>query len=416
MLYSFFFLTLFDKNTHSTQKNVKEIINQISPLQLIAAGSIVVLFIIQIIFVAKRRKVVTHRHKHRLGQGEALPPVSVVVVIGNEIDYLYEYIPVLLEQDHPEYEIVIVNDCGGTDVTIAMEQMAAHNPKIKCTTISKDDKFNHSRKMPLMVGIKAAKYDNIVMTHSLALPTTNKWLSFIARGFVGADIVISYNSMEQGTSLASKIIRASDFHSTTRALTAACNGKAYKASMCNMGYTKNIFFKNGFSHLRLSLGEDDLFIQRIATKQNVAVIINPHCTTKIPQPGNIKWWWENRKYFTYVFKFYPQWVKNIQAIELTSRLLYFAVTLLLIVMPLLQMINIATQIPELILAPQIAAIAFGLFTIREITMLAIFASIAKRVGDKGLLLGCSIYDKIEPLTQPMLAIARRTSPPAGLWL
>lgn len=395
---------------------MKEIINQISPLQLSAISSIIILFIIQIIFVAQRRKVVTHRHKHRLKQGESLPPVSVVVIIGDEIDYLYEYIPVLLEQDHPEYEIVIVNDCGGQNVTTAMEQMAANNPKIKCTTISKDDKFNHSRKIPLMVGIKAAKYDNIVMTHSLALPNTNKWLSFIARGFVGADIVISYNSMEPGSSLISKIIRASDFHATTRALTAACNSKAYKASMCNMGYTKDIFFKNGFNHLRLSLGEDDLFIQKIATKQNSAVILNPHCSTKTPQPGNNKWWWENRKYFTYVFKHYPQCVKNVQAAELTSRLLYFSLTLILIVVPMLQMLNVATQIPQLILAPQIAALAFGLFLIREITMLTIFAYIAKRVGDKGLLMGCFIYDKIEPLTQPILAMARRISPPAGLWL
>ena len=395
---------------------MKETFTQISTIELIAYSTLLVLFITQIVAIIRNRRVVTHRHKHRLGQGEALPPVSVVVIIGNELDYLYQYIPVLLQQDHPEFEIVIVNDCGGEMVTNALEVMAANNPKIKCTTISKDDKFQHSRKMPLMVGIKAAKYKNIVMTHSLALPITDKWLSFIARGFVGADIVISYNAMEQGRSLISKVIRASDFNASTRALAYACKGKAYKASMCNMGYTKDIFFKNGFNHLRLSIGEDDLFIQKIASKSNTAVILNPHCSTKTPNPGNTKWWWNNRKYFTYAFKHYPKSVKRNQAFELTARTIYMLVTTLLITVPVLQYFNIATQIPNLILPIQTAAVAFGMAIIREVFMLVNYASIAKRVGDKGLLMGCFIYDKIEPLTQSILAIARRTSPPAGLWI
>jgi len=48
----------------------------------------------------------------------ALPPVSIIVAARNESENLYELIPILIEQDYPSFEIIVVNnqsfdDTGG---------------------------------------------------------------------------------------------------------------------------------------------------------------------------------------------------------------------------------------------------------------------------------------------------------------
>ncbi len=42
------------------------------------------------------------------------PPVSVIVCAKNEADNLNEFLPLILEQDYPEYEVIIING-GSTD-------------------------------------------------------------------------------------------------------------------------------------------------------------------------------------------------------------------------------------------------------------------------------------------------------------
>ena len=70
----------------------------------------------------------------------------------------------------------------------------------------------------------------------------------------------------------------------------------------------------------------------------------------------------------------------------------------------------------MVLPIEIAIVTFVLLAIRETALLITYSAIAKRVGEKGLVMGCFIYDKIEPITQTILAIARKISPPAGLWV
>ena len=41
-----------------------------------------------------------------------LPPLSVVICARNEAENLGKYLPAVLEQDYPAFEVVVVNDCS----------------------------------------------------------------------------------------------------------------------------------------------------------------------------------------------------------------------------------------------------------------------------------------------------------------
>ena len=46
-------------------------------------------------------------------EGKAtLPPLSVIICARNEAKNLVKFLPSVLEQDYPSYEVVVVNDCS----------------------------------------------------------------------------------------------------------------------------------------------------------------------------------------------------------------------------------------------------------------------------------------------------------------
>ena len=59
-------------------------------------------------------------------------------------------------------------------------------------------------------------------------------------------------------------------------LARAVRRRAYRGTLHNFGFTKRIYFgANGFSHLNMNIGEDDLFMQKVMTRDNVSVILSP---------------------------------------------------------------------------------------------------------------------------------------------
>ena len=57
-------------------------------------------------------KVAFYKRNARPKLDEELEPVSVVLCARDAYEYLTELIPALLNQDYPDFEIVVVNDCS----------------------------------------------------------------------------------------------------------------------------------------------------------------------------------------------------------------------------------------------------------------------------------------------------------------
>ena len=68
-------------------------------------------------------------------------PLSVIVCARNEIKNLTEYLPVLMTQNYPEYEVVVVNDRSWDGTEEFLEQMAEKYSNLKVVKILDNDKF-----------------------------------------------------------------------------------------------------------------------------------------------------------------------------------------------------------------------------------------------------------------------------------
>lgn len=381
-----------------------EFINKLTLLEQIVYSTMLITLIYQIGVWLGFSTIATHRHNGKPSTNTPLPAISVIVIIEEGAKwYVQEELVKLLDQQYDgPWEVVVVNDCAGVELSSTLEEMTVRYPMLTHTQLRKDPKFPHSRKIPLMIGIKKSKYENLLFADPSATPRSNKWLSIMARGFIGGDGVLGYTGFTKSTN---GLIRASRLMNSMRWLKSAVNYRPYRGIYNNIGYTKDAFFNSrGFTHLRLATGEDDLFIQKIARKRNISIILNPLCSMEQTPYGGVMWWWNEQRYRTFSFRFYPQSVKISVLLELLTK------SILLI---------------TIALSPFIAlqwggweygwTIGAGALVLRELIVWWSTRRVMRRLGEKGMMLSFLLYDIINPITESILSISRRAKVNGSLW-
>ena len=311
------------------------------------------------------------------------PPVSVVIPLFSE-DYAFveEILPLIVAQEYPDFEVVIVYVGRDTDFYDDLVRIKQSFPQITATKIELNPRFPISPKMALNVGIKSAHYEHLLFTTPDVYPTSDRWLSLMANGFRRGEIVLGYCGMERGKGFANYLIRTWRMMHSADWIARAVQRRAYRGTLHNYGFTKSLYFgANGFSHLNMNIGEDDLFMQRVMTRDNVSVILSPRASLREKMWGGMGWWTSQLRYFGSAFRFYPRAVKTFVRWEIGSRVLFFAtVVCALAVMP-----------PEYKLAALLLAV------IRYVVVAFEVRRIARRLGEGGIAGRYFIYDLLGPL-------------------
>lgn len=326
--------------------------------------------------------------------------ISVIVILGNDYTYLENTLPKLMSQDHPLFELIIVELGTDPDFSDELAMIKMRYPNIVTTRMDNDPRFPISRKMAYNVGIKAASYEHILLTTDCATPVSGKWLSMMGKGFARADVVLGYCGVEHKPGAANALMRCNRLMMSVRYLSAAIKGRPYRGIIHNLGFTRKLYFENkGFGNLNMNLGEDDLFVQRIANSGNTTVVMNPQATTREIQWGSMDWWREQYKFGRATFPYYKAASKYYERTESVTRLLFYACIVALCV----------------ILPPLWAAGVAGLWLVRLIVVRRQVWRIRHRLGEKGLGWAMTFYDIIEPLQRIWFRFSSLINPPNGVW-
>ena len=108
--------------------------------------------------------------------------------------------------------------------------------------------------------------------------------------------------------------------------TALC-GHPYMGVGRNLAYKKSLFFESGgFSHLMTTrAGDDDLFVNHVATRTNTSVVISRESLTWSPSKRTFKEWWQQKRRHLSVSPQYRTSTKCRLAFEpLTRGMFYLA--------------------------------------------------------------------------------------------
>ncbi len=222
-----------------------------------------------------------------------LPPVSVIIAARNESENLFKFLPFILEQDYPNFEVIIVNHQSIDDSKYILNAYAQQYPQLKIIEIERSKHIKFGKKLPLTLGIKGASHEHLVFTDADCKPASNLWLrSMAARFNEKKQIVIGYGPLKKKKGFVNRIIRFDTAWIAMSYFSMAKAGMPYMGIGRNMAYTKSVFNSvDGFkSHYGLASGDDDLFIQDAARKGNYTINIDENAYCISPAAKTLEEW------------------------------------------------------------------------------------------------------------------------------
>jgi poly-beta-1,6-N-acetyl-D-glucosamine synthase len=228
--------------------------------------------------------------------------VSVIICARNEEKNLLDNIPRIMEQDYPSFEVIIVNDSSWDDTETVLKALQLKYPGIHVVHLDEEKQNLQGKKFALTLGIKAAKNEHLLFTDADCVPSSNQWLRQMSLGIRGQkSLVLGFSPYKKYPGWLNKIIRFDTLTIGMHYLGLAIAGKPYMGIGRNMAYNKELFFKvGGFkSHYSIASGDDDLFVNQVATDKNVAIVSDPLAhTVSEPKRTWSDWFVQKRRHFT----------------------------------------------------------------------------------------------------------------------
>jgi len=330
---------------------------------------------------------VTYR---RIGKSSAQKPVSVIICARNEAENLSEFLPAVLEQDYPDYEVIVVNDCSEDNSYEVLGGNMLKYPHLKVSNVNKDPQFAHNKKFAQFIGIKASKNEILLFTDADCTPGSQHWISGIVSNFSDStDFVLGYGGYLKKKGLLNKYIRFDCMTIAIQYLGMAIRRVPYMGVGRNLAYRRNVFFDNkGFgSHTNVISGDDDLFVNSNSGSLNTSVEfrIETH-TRSVPRSTFNEWVIQKKRHMT-TAPYYKPRDKFLIVLEPVSRVLFYT--------------TFAVLMSFLFMWPYLLII-FGL---RLTTQLVVLILAQKKLNEPGLAGFSLIFDIFSPLINGSILLA-----------
>ncbi|MFQ6603498.1 glycosyltransferase [Flavobacterium sp. C3NV] len=261
-------------------------------------------------------------------------PVSVIVCAKNEEENVKKFIPLLAEQDYPDFEIVLIDDASSDETLEVFEQFEQQYPNIRLVKVQNNEAFWGNKKYALTLGIKASKKEYLLFTDADCYPTSKNWITAMTSQFtMNKTIVLGYGGYEKvERSLLNKIIRFETVLTAVQYFSWAKLGLPYMGVGRNLAYKKEEFFNvNGFiEHIQIRSGDDDLFINQAANKNNTTISYTPESFTYSKPKKTYREWFTQKRRHISTAEHYKFFDKMQLALFFISQLFFFILVIVLL--------------------------------------------------------------------------------------
>jgi glycosyltransferase involved in cell wall biosynthesis len=254
-------------------------------------------------------------------------PVSVIICARDEDENLARNLPGVLVQSYPStYEVVAVNDNSLDDSKYILQELKKAFKSLHVVELTQEAVHISGKKYPLSIGIREAKHEVLLLTDADCVPASEYWIEKMQNGYdENISIVLGYGAYHKTKGLLNKLIRFETFHTALQYLSYALAGIPYMGVGRNLSYRKDLFFKHkGFSSINhIPSGDDDLFINKTASKHNTAVVIDPDAVTRsIPKTTWGGWLQQKARHYT-TAKFYKAKHKFLLGLYFATQFMYY---------------------------------------------------------------------------------------------
>ncbi len=207
--------------------------------------------------------------------------VSVIICARNEAPNLQNNLPKILQQEYPgDWELIVVDDASTDDSNKILLDFQREYPRLRILNVSL--KTLAGKKQALSIGIKAAKFEHILLTDADCAPVTTYWVQHMTAPLAAnpeTEIILGYGPMKQSGNggFLEKWTRFETAFTAIQYGTFAILGVPYMGVGRNLAFKKAVFERvGGFSkHEHIPSGDDDLLVNAAATPRNTFCCLHP---------------------------------------------------------------------------------------------------------------------------------------------
>lgn len=308
-------------------------------------------------------------------KNNSYPAVSVIICAKNESENLQKYLPDILTQNYPNFEVLVIDD-QSTDITAEiLKNLSAQYPNLKYRLSTNYHLLG--KRNALLTGIKNAKYDLLLLTDADCQPSSKNWMQKMVEPINDKiKIVLGHAPFFKRNSLLNKLIQYDNYSIAINYLSFALNHIPYMGTGRNMLYDKNLILSNEeifYKYRKKISGDDDLLIKEIADKTNTAIQTDTDSFMYSAPKDNLKDWIKQKNRHHSTASSY-RWYHQILLILFPfSNILFFICLAVLIFSPHL-------------------TIAIIFYLLRTILQLFIHQPLSKKLDFKQLWLFIPLFD------------------------
>ncbi|WKW47631.1 glycosyltransferase [Myroides sp. JBRI-B21084] len=205
-------------------------------------------------------------------------PVSVIVYAKNNSEELRYLLPVLLNQNYHQYELVLVNNASTDDTLDLIKEYALMYPNIRVVDVVNNEAFWGNKKYALTLAVKASKNEYLVCIDADKKIHSYNWLLQLTSHFtLHKTIVLGSFFYSKQKGIFNKWLRFFHTMQQLQVLAYSKNSTPYSLNLQQIAFKKEEFYNvNGFiSHLQKPLFTNEYFIKDVATVKNTAICEHP---------------------------------------------------------------------------------------------------------------------------------------------
>ena len=200
--------------------------------------------------------------------------IRIIICIRNEAENLIQYLPKILKQDVGKYYVTVIDDYSTDDSFSILQEF---ENKYEHLTVHQNN-IRKGKKLSVHEYVSGIEEDILVYTDGDCIPDTDSWLRLMTDPCKGEkSIVLGYGPFLKEKGLLNNFARFECTLTAIQYLSYALSGIPYMGVGRNLVYRKDLFTaQNGFyDHLEVLSGDDDLFINQVANKENTTIQIDP---------------------------------------------------------------------------------------------------------------------------------------------
>jgi cellulose synthase/poly-beta-1,6-N-acetylglucosamine synthase-like glycosyltransferase len=340
------------------------------------------------------------RFRQKAGE-TAILPVSVIICARNEEDNLRDLLSSVLEQDYPDYEVIVVNDCSEDNSYDILGDYLEKYPHLKVSNITRDPKFTHNKKFAQFIGIKAAKNEILLFTDADCKPASNNWIRGMVCHFeVTTDFVLGYGGYLRKKGILNRYIRYDCMTIAMQYFGMAIKKLPYMGVGRNLAYRRSFFFdKKGFgNYSHLVSGDDDLFVNSNALPDNTSVEFRKEAHTRSVPAASCKEFFKQKTRHLTTVRYYKLIHKILLFSEPATRVAFYSLLIILMIWLFLWPVTVAV------------------FTVRLIVQIIVLVLTQQRLDERGLLPWSLVFDLISPMVNLSIYFSSlRKNPGKYVW-